>query len=100
MDKLVLTILGLLIPLYATAGECTEFLSQLYSGTYNAEIEITADKNETVDKYEDYVNNQYVASVIYGKGYFKQQGKRKQKIMYMCTMKDFQTPSWGYVLPR
>lgn len=81
------------------ASDCTEYLSKIYTQNYNSTITITSQK-ESLDKYENNINNQYISSIIYGKGYFKQEHKRKQKITYLCTLKDYNTITWGYVLPR
>lgn len=90
----------LLFPAGAFASVCTDYLSGLYSENYKEKIEITPDKNEITDKYEDKINNEFISSVVYGKGYLKQKNRRRQKIMYFCTMKDSKTPVWGYVFPR
>ena len=81
------------------ASDCTEYLSKIYTQNYNSTITITSQK-ESLDKYENNINNQHISSIIYGKGYFKQENKRKQKITYLCTLKDYNTITWGYVLPR
>lgn len=81
------------------ASDCTEYLSKIYTQNYNSTITITSQK-ESLDKYENNINNQHISSIIYGKGYFKQEHKRKQKITYLCTLKDYNTITWGYVLPR
>ena len=90
----------LLFPAGAFASVCTDYLSGLYSENYKEKIEITPNKNEITDKYEDKINNEFISSVVYGKGYLKQKNRRRQKIMYFCTMKDSKTPVWGYVFPR
>lgn len=90
----------LLFPAGAFASVCTDYLSDLYSENYKEKIEITPDKNEITDKYEDKINNEFISSVVYGKGYLKQKDRRRQKIMYFCTMKNSKTPVWGYVFPR
>ena len=90
----------LLFPAGAFASVCTDYLSGLYSENYKEKIEITPNKNEITDKYEDKINNEFISSVVYGKGYLKQKNRRRQKIMYFCTMKNSKTPVWGYVFPR
>lgn len=90
----------LLFPAGAFASVCPDYLSDLYSENYNENIEISPDKRERTDKYEDKINNEFISSVVYGKGYLKQKNRRRQKIMYFCTMKDSKTPVWGYVFPR
>ncbi len=99
--KKIITILTFLFWIQgaAFATECTEYLSKNYSASYNTAVEINSQK-EYIDKYENNINNQFISSIIYGKGYFKQENKRKQKITYLCTLKDYKTITWGYVLPR
>lgn len=100
MQKFVIILMLLLFPAGAFASVCTDYLSGLYSENYNENIEISPDKRERTDKYEDKINNEFISSVVYGKGYLKQKNRRRQKIMYFCTMKDSKTPVWGYVFPR
>lgn len=83
----------------AYATECTEYLSKNYSANYKSTIKVTSQK-EYIEKYENYINNQFISSIIYGKGHFKQENKRKQKITYLCTLKDYNTITWGYILPK
>lgn len=90
----------LILPNSAIASECTDFLSVIYSKNYNSKIQITEKNPEITERYEDYANNTYISSIVYGNGSLKQSGKRKQKIIYICTMKDYKTPTWGYILPR
>lgn len=87
------------IQLAANSTECTEYLAKNYSATYKANVEVTSQK-EYIDKYENKINEQFISSIIYGKGYFKQENKRKQKITYLCILKDDDTITWGYILPR
>lgn len=100
MKRFITILLVLQLQTTAIAAVCTDYLSDLYSENYNEKIEITPDKNEITDKYEDKINNEFISSVVYGKGYLKQKDRRRQKIMYFCTMKDSKTPVWGYVFPR
>ena len=90
----------ILLPTFASASECTDFLTEFYTKSYNETITVFADRNESVDKYEDYINNQYISSIIYGKGYLKPADKRRKRITYICTAKDYKTMTWGYILPR
>lgn len=90
----------ILLPTFASASECTDFLTELYTNVYNEKLTVSTAGNEFVDKYEDYINNQYISSIIYGKGYLKPADKRRKRITYICTAKDYKTMTWGYILPR
>lgn len=91
MKKIIIIFTILLIQISVSASECTEYLSNIYSKNYNTEVKITGYKTEYTDKYEDYINNQFISSIQYRRGYLKQPDKRRQKISYLCTLKDHKT---------
>ena len=100
MKKFLLIIAILNLQTTVLASECTDYLSALYSKNYNNTIKVTTDKTEFTDKYEDYINNEFISSIVYGKAYLKFPDKRRKKITYFCMMKDYKNITWGYILPR
>lgn len=83
----------------SSATTCTEYLSQIYSNAYSKNIKISSQK-EFIEKYEQTVDQTFISSIVYGKGYFMQDNARKKKITYICTMKNDAQAQWGHVIPK
>ncbi len=98
MKKLFIFTLTICANLFiqANSTQCTDFISKDLSNAQNRTI-IIQSKSENIEKYEDHIESQFISSIISGKGYLKQENKRKQKIHYICLMENYSAPIWGYV---
>ena len=99
MKKLFMSVLLLSLAPAANARECPEYLREMYSKAYREPVLITS-KKEFEEKCESYIGNTFISSITRGSGHFKQNGKRKIKISYICLNENSQKILWGYVLER
>lgn len=85
------------LPIFAT--DASDFLAEMYTKEYNCNVKIKS-KKEYCDKYEQEIGGQYISSIVYGQANMKIKGHKKQKVTYICLLKNDCEIFWGYVIPN